>query len=65
MIRARDLSVGDYVRSPKGASKIYRVKEKRSEASILCWRVDPVTGTDQSNDFIFIRGEDMVEKASI
>ena len=66
-IAARSLSIGDHVRGikGKGLDAVYKVKEKQSDANILCWRVNPTTGAEMENDFVFIRGEDQVEKASI
>jgi hypothetical protein len=62
---ARTLNEGDYIRSPSDPSKIYQIREKRGETSILCWRVDSVTRDSMENDFIFIRGEDRVDQASL
>lgn len=64
-MKATDLNVGDYIRSPKDAGKIYQVREKRGETNILVWRYDTEKKVLAKNDFMFINGADEIQKVTI
>lgn len=64
-VAAGDLSVGEYIRSPKGHKKIYVVKEKRPSSSVLVWRYDSVKRVDMENDFMFLQWNQRVERVQI
>ena len=64
-MKVGDMTIGEHLRSPRAPKKIYVVRKKLPSSSVLVWRVDPVTGVDMKNDFLWLRWDSQVEKVSL
>lgn len=64
-MKASDLTVGDYVRSPRGHKKIYKVTQKMDPTSVLIRRYDTKTKEVIENDFMFLKWQQEVERVTI